>query len=42
MTEEQAKAMYLDLMDILAITAMNQSNEDFDFSKCLSERGYEI
>ena len=42
MTEEQAKSMYLDLMDILAITAMNQSNEDFDFSKYLSERGYEI
>lgn len=42
MTEEQAKAMYLDLMDILAIVAMNQSNEDFDFNECLSQRGYEI
>ena len=42
MTEEQAKAMYLDLMDILAITAMNQSNKDFDFKEYLSQRGYEI
>lgn len=42
MTEEQAKAMYLDLMDILAITAMNQSNEDFDFEEYLSQRGYSI
>ena len=41
MTEEQAKAMYLDLMDILAIAA-NQSNEDFDFNEYLSQRGYEI
>lgn len=42
MTEEQAKAMYLDLVDILAIAAMNQSNEDFDFNEYLSQRGYEI
>lgn len=42
MTEEQAKEMYLDLMDILAIAAMNQSNEDFDFKDYLNQRGYDI
>ena len=42
MTEEQAKDMYLDLMDILAIAAMNQSNDDFNFKEYLSQRGYDI
>lgn len=42
MTEEQARDMYLDLMDILAIVAMNQSNEDFDFKEYLNQRGYDI
>ncbi len=42
MTEEKAKEIYFDLMDILAIAAMNQNNQDFDFKDYLKERGYEI
>lgn len=42
MTEDTAKSIYFDLMDILAIVAKNQANPEFNFIEYLNERGYDI
>lgn len=43
MTEEKAKEMYFELMDLLAISVKkNKSEEESDLIKDLNDHGYEI
>ena len=42
MTEEQSKEVFKDLLDIMAITAMNQNKENFDFKELVSSKGYTL
>lgn len=41
-SEDKYKNMYLDLMDVLALVVINQSNKDFNIDEELSKRGYEL
>lgn len=40
MTEDQAKKIYFDIMDIFAIIALNQNNEEFDIEEEFKKKGY--
>lgn len=42
MSEEEAKLMYLELMELFAIAVRNRSNSDFDFKEFLNNMGYEV